>query len=80
MGQTLEFVSEETLRCPYCWEFVFEFDCRHAGYGDRTGQVLAQVITPHTARVVVDQGNVASAVLDGKWDMIDQELISDNAE
>ena len=80
MEQTLELVSEETLRCPYCWEFVFEFDCRHAGYGDRTGQVLAQVITPHTARVVVDQGNVASAVLDGKWDMIDQELISDNAE
>jgi hypothetical protein len=38
------------------------------------------VITPHTARVATDRGEVVSAVLDGKWDMIEQELISDNAE
>jgi len=55
------------LRCPYCWAFIFEFKSRHAGYGDRTGQVLAQVITPHTASVTVVPGNMTSATLDGTW-------------
>ena len=70
--ETLVLVGTETLRCPYCWEFDFEFDCRHSGYGDRTGLGLAQVITPHAARVRVIEGEVVSAVLDGKWDMIRQ--------
>jgi hypothetical protein len=75
MEETLELVSEDTLRCPYCWEFVFEFDSRHSGYGDRTNQALAQVITPHTARITVQEGEVVSAVMDGKWDMMKQELL-----
>jgi len=57
------------------WQFAFEFDSRHAGYGDRTGQVLAQVITPHQAVIVVEQGKVTHAVIDEKWDMIKQQEI-----
>jgi hypothetical protein len=57
------------------WEFVFTFQCRHSGYGDRTGQNLLQVITPHTADLVVQRGKVISAELDGKWDMIKEELL-----
>jgi outer membrane murein-binding lipoprotein Lpp len=59
------------------WEFTFEFESRHAGYGDRTGQVLAQVITPHEAVITVEQGEVTSAVMDGEWDMINQEMLND---
>jgi len=59
----------------YCWEFVFEFECLHAGYGDRSGEVVAQVITPHSARIVVMAGEVVSAVMDGKWDMVNQRMI-----
>jgi hypothetical protein len=51
------------------------FDSRHAGYGNRTGQVLAQVITPHTAEVTVVNDNVVSAILDDQWDELKQELI-----
>lgn len=76
MEETLKLVATNTMRCPCCWEFVFEFDGRHSGYGDRTGLVLLQVITPHTARIVVQEGDVASAVLDGKWDMTEQGMIS----
>ena len=61
--------------CPYCWQFVFEFQCRHAGYGDRTGQMLAEVITPHTAGITVDQGEVVSAIMDDQWDMMKQKMI-----
>ena len=59
------------------WEFTFEFESRHPGYGDRTGQVLAQVITPHEAVITVEQGEVTSAVMDGEWDMINQEMLND---
>lgn len=61
------------------WQFVYRFESAHAGYGDRTGQNLAEVITPHEAIVTVEQGEVKSAVMDEQWDMINQEII-DNIE
>jgi hypothetical protein len=72
---SLELEDTNTLKCPYCWEFVFEFQCRHAGYGNRTGKMLAQVITPHTARIIVEHGRVTSAIMDKKWDMQAQKMI-----
>jgi len=63
------------LQGPYCWQFSFEFDSSHAGYGDRTGLTLAEVITPHQAVVTVEQGEVTGAVLDGEWDMLSQETL-----
>lgn len=63
------------LQSPYCWQFVFEFDSSHVGYGDRTGLTLAEVITPHQAVVTVEQGEVTDAVLDGEWDMLSQETL-----
>jgi|GEM_PF-2770129 PGF-CTERM protein len=75
---SLKLVDTNTLECPYCWEFVFEFQCRHAGYGNRTGQMLAQVITLHTARIIVEQGRVTSAIMDEKWDMLEQKVIDSN--
>lgn len=58
---------------PYRWQFTFQFDSRQAGYGDRTGQMLAQVITPHRAVVTVERGKVTGAVMDEKWDMLKQK-------
>ncbi len=57
---------------PYTWTFVLEFDSSQASYGDRTGQTLAQVITPHEASITVDNGEVAYATLDSEWDMLEQ--------
>lgn len=77
--ETLEHVETlypDPIDRPYPWEFVFTFKCRHAGYGDRTGQTLLEVITPHTAHILLQEGSVVSAVMDGKWDMIAQEMIS----
>ncbi len=62
------------------WTFNFEFDSRHAGYGDRTGEVLAEVVTPHRAHVTVEEGTVTSAVLDGDWDIGAQKTIESIAE
>lgn len=75
--ESLKLVDTNTFKCPYCWEFMFEFQCRHAGYGNRTSKMLVEVITPHTARIIVKQGRVVSAILDEKWDMMEQKMIED---
>ena len=72
---TLKLVWSGADKKPYRWEFHYEFESRHAGYGDRTGLILAQVITDHRAQIVVEQGQVVHAVLDGKWDMLRQKII-----
>jgi len=58
---------------PVQYIVIIEFDSRHAGFGDRTGQVLAQVMTAHTAGVKVIEGEVVLAILDDVWDMVNQE-------
>ena len=76
MEDTLKHVETHPLDTPYSWEFVFTFKSRHAGYGDRTGQILAQVITPHTAHIIVQEGKVVSATLDDQWDTMKQAIIT----
>ncbi|QNT76782.1 hypothetical protein [Dehalogenimonas etheniformans] len=56
------------------WKYTIEYDSRHAGYGNRTGQVLAEVLTHHTAEVTVQAGKVTKAIMDQQWDMINQRL------
>ncbi|MEM3040807.1 MAG: hypothetical protein QXG97_02110 [Nitrososphaerota archaeon] len=51
------------------------FYCRQSGYGNRTGQVLAQVITHHEAVITVVDSTVTSAVIDQIWDEINQRIL-----
>lgn len=73
MEATLRLASSEAGEKPNTWVFHYEFQSRQAGYGDRTGLMLAQVITDHRAQIVVEQGKIVSAVLDGKWDELRQK-------
>jgi hypothetical protein len=77
MPETFKFTSTSLLEAG--GKYTFEFDCRHAGYGDRTGQILAQVITHHSAIVTIQAGKVTSAMIDGVWDMVKQRPL-DNIE
>ena len=72
MEDSLELVETLYPDIENAWQFIYSFDSRHAGYGDRTGQGLAQVITSHEASVVVENGEIKTAILDNKWDMINQ--------
>lgn len=74
---SLEIGSTTTLRCPSCWQFTLRFESSAAGFGDRAGQMLAQVITPHEAVITVARGNVVGAVMDGEWDMQTQTLVGE---
>ena len=68
--EVVDIVAAESY--PVQYFITVAFECRHAGYGDRTGQMLAQVITPHVMRLTVSDGRVLSAVIDGVWDEVNQ--------
>jgi hypothetical protein len=76
MADTLKLAGGKATRDGASYTFTYEFESRHAGYGDRTGQALAQVITPHQAVITVENGNVTSAVMDGTWDMRTQAALA----
>jgi len=72
---TLNFVNatgstEENQQEIREWEYTVTFQTRHPGEGDRTGDILAQVITMHTAVVRVRDGQIVSAVCDKTWNML----------
>ncbi len=52
---------------------TYTFISNAAGYGDRTGKIIAQVITPHEIVVKVVNNQVVSAIIDGRWDEINQK-------
>ena len=64
-----------TFAAPSFWGVTIEFDSLHAGYGDRSGQILAQVITHHVVMVHVTDGAVKFAEIDGTWDEVNQRSI-----
>jgi hypothetical protein len=53
-----------------------EFTSRTAGYGNRSGMMVAEVLTPHKAVVKISDNQVVSAIMDEKWDMLIQKEIA----
>ena len=74
MEDTIELVTVDTARTPFTWSVTLKFSSRHAGYGDRTGQMLAQVITEHTMVILVSEGEVLSAITDDLFDELTETL------
>jgi len=74
MADTLKVSLNRTV-AGSVFEVVAGFTSRQAGFGDRADMMVAQVLTPHRAVITVDRGEVASAVMDGQWDMIAQKPI-----
>jgi len=72
---SVEVINVTTVRCPWTWAVRLSFSCTHSGYGDRTGQILLQVITPHVIRVIVQEGKVTVAVIDETWDELNQKFL-----
>ncbi len=58
-------------------QYVVEtyFESANSGYGNREGQILTQVVTPHTLSVTIVEGKVVSAVIDDTWDELNQEFL-----
>jgi hypothetical protein len=69
----VNYIQQESY--PVRHVLTYTFTSSHAGYGDRSGKVTAQVITGHTILVTIIDGRVDSSVIDGKWDEKGQFLI-----
>lgn len=71
--QFVNYVQQESF--PVRHVLTYNFTSSHAGYGNRSGSTTTQVITGHTIKITIIDGNVDSAVIDGKWNEVDQYLI-----
>ncbi|AKB80080.1 hypothetical protein MSHOH_3597 [Methanosarcina horonobensis HB-1 = JCM 15518] len=58
----------------------YTFTSRHGGYGNRTDQIVTEVLTPHSIEVIVSEGAVRSAVIDGEWDEIAQRPLEEDPD
>lgn len=65
----------DLVDCEDCYQFVYQFNSRHSGYGDREGQILAQVITPHSLIVTIENGKITQAIIDEIYDELNQVKI-----
>ena len=74
-GSDLQFVSSAELPCANCWDFTFSFSSRSAGYGNRQGQILAQVISPHQIRATVQNEKVTVLITDQTFDELHQMFL-----
>jgi hypothetical protein len=74
MPESIRVETAERLG-PFSWRITIAFVCRHSGYGDRTGKVLLQVLTPHRIRIEIERGTIISAIVDEMWDELAQTPI-----
>ena len=75
-GSGLELVDEREVD-ESTFEFTFDFQSAAAGYGDRTDEIVAQVITDHTTVITVSEGEVVRAITDGVYSELDGEMVDE---
>lgn len=52
------------------WQLTYLFKCKHAGHGDRSNQVLAEVITEHSVQVTIQGCRIVTAICDKNYDLL----------
>ncbi|MFY9301007.1 MAG: hypothetical protein WAO91_07450 [Candidatus Nitrosotenuis sp.] len=60
---------------PEQYRLEVSFTSAHGGFGDRTGQIVTQALTPHVMEIIISEGAVISAVTDGQWDELNRQYI-----
>ena len=66
---SVRLLKTEALGSKSGWLFEYTFQTRHPGHGDRTRQMLAQVITDHIVLIEMRECEVISATCDNIWDL-----------
>lgn len=75
MKGSIIIILVEPLTCAGCFSVTLTFKCTHGGYGDRTGKIMTQAITLHTAIITMKKGKVTSAIIDDFWDELNQRKV-----
>jgi hypothetical protein len=75
MADTLKLDATGTFPEPGTYEVTGDFTSAHGGFGDRAGVFVTEALTPHRCILIVSDGRVTSALMDGSYDMIAQKTI-----
>lgn len=76
MEDTLEFGPITILESfPEQYKLDVMFTSSHGGFGDRTDQIVTQVLTPHVMEIIISEGVVISAVTDETWDELNNQYV-----
>lgn len=76
MEDTLEFGPIAILESfPEQYKLDVMFTSSHGGFGDRTDQIVTQVLTPHVMEIIISEGAVISAVTDDTWDELNNQYV-----
>jgi hypothetical protein len=70
IDDSLRLLDSIPLEQPFAWQFDYAFQCQYPGYGSLGSEPTPPMITPHEARIIVQEGEVIYAVLDGEWDVL----------
>jgi len=77
IGSSLNIVGvAQSKTNPATYLVCAEYNSLHGGYGDRTGQIATDAITPHKVQLTVVNGVVQGAIVDGSWDEVNQRPVS----
>jgi len=68
-------VITKVVRSQSASDLGIDFTRAHSGFGDRSGQDLLEVITPHQILITIEDGKVSSAIIDDVWGEVDQRLL-----
>ncbi len=79
-GMNLTLQNTRTIEPDMTYQFVYNFESRAGGYGDRSDEMVPQVITPHEIEVVVTSGVVTSAITDGVFDEMAGQMLEEPVE
>lgn len=79
-GFNLQHQETKQLSCASCYEVNFQFNSKHAGYGDRTNKTALEQPTPHTITVTVEDGQIKSAVTDNAYDEVENKFLNDKEQ
>ena len=74
--ESINIVEKYTMESyPEQHVIIISFNTTHAGWGNREGTFIAQVITPHIIKITIVENAVVEAIIDDKWDELNQEQI-----
>ena len=77
-GFDLELVKAEKIE-DSTYRFKYDFTSRHGGYGNRSDQVVTQVLSDHTMIVIVKDGKISYAATDQHFDEVTGGILPDRA-
>lgn len=57
------------------YRLLYNFETENSGYGNRSKQKIEKITTPHLVEITTQDNRVLYALIDGRWDEVEQKMI-----